>query len=88
MGTLKCIVCGITAEADNKDEAIAKIDHAANSKKCDGKDSNCTWYPKGVPEVELNPVVDPKRPFEGVTEKATVKATVSAKKTTSKKTRG
>ena len=82
MGTLQCQVCFITAEADNKETAISKIDHAANSKKCSGKDENCNWYPKGVPEVELNPVVDPKRSIEGVTK---VVATVSAKKSTPKK---
>ena len=85
MGTLQCKVCFIEAEADNKETAISKIDHAANSKKCNGKDENCVWYPKGIPEVELNPVVDPKRPIEGISQKTKVVATVSTKKSTPKK---
>lgn len=81
MGTLVCNRCFITADADNKETAISKIDHGANSKKCDGKDENCTWYPKGVPEVVLNPEVDPKRPIEGVK----IAAQVSTKKAAPKK---
>ena len=61
MGTLKCVKCGITAEADNKIEALSKIDHAVNSKKCDGKDENCAWYPNGVPIIKPDGDIDPKR---------------------------
>ena len=82
MGILQCQVCKIIAEAENKETAISKIDHAANSKKCNGKDENCIWYPKGIPTIELNPVIDPKRPIEGVKSVATVS---TAKKSTPKK---
>lgn len=81
MGTLQCKVCFITADAENKETAISIIDHAAKSKKCDGKDENCVWYPKGLPTVELNPEVDPKRPIEGVK----IAAQVSTKKAAPKK---
>lgn len=73
MGTLVCARCGITAEAENKVVALSKIDHAANSKKCDGKDDLCNWYPNGVPTVKPAGDIDPKRPFEGVKVAQTVK---------------
>jgi hypothetical protein len=82
MGTLQCQVCKITADAENKETAISKIDHGANSKNCNGKDENCIWYSKGVPEIVLNPVVDPKRPIQGVT--GTAKVTKAAPKKSSK----
>ena len=82
MGTLQCQVCKITAEAENKIVALSKIDHAANSKKCDGKDENCNWYANGIPEVKPAVDIDPKRPIQGVTK---VTATVATKKTTSKR---
>ena len=81
MGTLQCQICKITSDAETKEEAIANIDHAANSKRCNGKDENCNWYSKGIPDVELNPVVDPKRPFQGVTAKTQLSSSVSTKKT-------
>lgn len=80
MGILQCIVCKVTAEADNKETAISLIDHGAKSKKCTGKDELCNWYPKGIPEVVLNPEVDPKRSIQGVSTK-----TISTKKSTPKK---
>jgi len=81
MGILQCQVCKAQAEAENKDKAIELIDHAANSKTCNGKDENCNWYPKGIPEATPDEDIDPKRPIEGVT----AKATVATKKTTASK---
>jgi len=77
-GILVCKRCFITAEANSKEEGLSKIDHAANSRKCDGKDENCIWYPHGIPEIELNPVVEPNRPIEGIG-KAPAKKTQSRK---------
>lgn len=46
MGVLICPKCKAMAEDNTKDGAISKIDHASHSKKCDGKDEGCLWYPK------------------------------------------
>ncbi len=70
------MVCGITADADNKDAAISAIDHAANSKKCDGKDENCVWYPNGVPDYVPDGDIDPHRSIQGL---STPKIKVSTK---------
>ncbi len=70
MGTLKCMVCGITADASNKDAAISTIDHGANSKKCNGKDENCVWYANGVPKYVPVGDIDPKRTIQGITQDA------------------
>lgn len=83
MGTLLCKVCFITADAENKVDAISKIDHGANSKKCNGKDENCIWYPKGVPEVKPDGDIDPKRSIEGVK----LVSTIIVKKSAPKKSR-
>jgi hypothetical protein len=73
MGTLLCKICFITAEANDKETAFSKIDHAANSKKCNGKDENCTWYSKGVPAYVPAGDIDPKRPIQGKVSKAAPK---------------
>jgi len=67
MGTIQCVKCFITAEADNMVEGLSKIDHAANSKKCDGKDENCVFYKNGIPAIVLDGDIDPKRPIQGMT---------------------
>ena len=82
MGTLECQVCFITADADTKEAAISNIDHGANSKKCNGRDENCNWYPKGVPKVVPAGDIDPHRPIQGVVK---VAATVTTKKSAPKK---
>ena len=73
------MVCGITADASNKDAAISAIDHGANSKKCDGKDENCVWYSNGVPDYVPVGDIDPKRSIEGLTSKKAPKVKVSTK---------
>jgi len=84
------MVCGITADADNKDAAISAIDHAANSKKCDGKDENCVWYPNGVPDYVPDEDIDPKRTIQGLEqsqELETSAAKIIAKQSARKKSR-
>jgi hypothetical protein len=66
MGTLQCQVCFITADAKDQETALSKIDHAAKTKKCNGKDENCTWYPKGVPKYVPAGDIDPSRPIQGI----------------------
>lgn len=66
MGTIQCVKCFITAEAKDKVEGLSKIDHAANSKKCDGKDENCVFYKNGIPAVVPDGDIDPKRPIQGM----------------------
>lgn len=66
MGILYCTVCKNIAEAKTKQDAITLIDHAAKSKKCSGKDELCEWYPNGIPVVEPDGFIDPKRPIEGI----------------------
>ena len=61
MGILVCARCGITAEADNKEAALSKIDHAANSKKCDGKDELCKWTPTPNEGVKAAPKIAVKQ---------------------------
>lgn len=81
MGTLQCIVCKSTVEANSKAEGISKIDHGSKSKKCSGKDELCQWYASGIPEIKPDEDIDPKRPIEGVK----VSATVETKKSSAPK---
>ena len=84
MGILQCIVCKATAEAKTKDQALEKIDHGAPSKKCNGKDENCQWFPQGIPRPTEDQDIDPHRAIEGV--KATKgKSKSKPKKSSSKK---
>ncbi len=66
MGILLCQHCKNSAVADTKEEAIAKIDHGAKSIRCSGEDDLCIWYSKGIPAIEPDVEIDPKRPFEGL----------------------
>lgn len=43
MGTLYCLKCAQTAEADTFAEADERIDHAATSKRCSGNLNYMRW---------------------------------------------
>lgn len=43
-GTLNCLKCGQTVEAESFEKADELIDHAATSKKCSGDPKNMVWY--------------------------------------------
>lgn len=62
MGTLYCLKCAQTAEADTFDKADELIDHAGSSKQCSGNQSYLRWNNEKLTESVITAkVTTPKK---------------------------